>query len=148
MLNLKGQAGVLNVSQCLNKNTRMPTSAAKEADNSNHMRLDIKPDAHTHKHSRTHTETQRPAINQLRCTTGFHQRVRSGPWGRGGGPHVWCSRCNFSYSSFLQGAGDQAELMALLCVRAKINSYNNNEHLLVCGMSGVERRSTDSKFDA
>lgn len=30
--------------------------------------------------------------------------------------------------------------MALLCVRAKINSYNNSEHLPVCGMSRVERR--------
>lgn len=44
--------------------------------------------------------------------------------------------------------GDQAELMVLLCVRAKINSYNNSEHLPVCGMSGVERGTMDFKFDA
>ncbi len=44
--------------------------------------------------------------------------------------------------------GDQAELMLLLCVRAKINSYNNSEHLPVCGMSGVERGTMDFKSDA
>lgn len=41
--------------------------------------------------------------------------------------------------------GDQAELMALLCVRTMINSYNNSEHLPV---SVVERGSMDCKFDA
>lgn len=43
--------------------------------------------------------------------------------------------------------GDQAELMVLLCVRAKMNSYNNSEHLPGCGMSGVERGTMDFKFD-
>lgn len=44
--------------------------------------------------------------------------------------------------------GDQAELMRLLFVRAKINSYNNTEHLPGCRIAGVERRSADFKFDA
>lgn len=45
----------------------MPTSAAKEPDNSNHMGTSIGPD--THKQTHTHTVTQLLAVNQLHCTT-------------------------------------------------------------------------------
>lgn len=43
---------------------------------------------------------------------------------------------------------DQAKLMVLLCVRGKITSYDNSEHLQGCRMSGVERGSMDFQFDA